>query len=113
MHEHTERIIYRQGSERVLLDHVLDGQSSTPERFSSLTTRSTIMPFHLCHVSVMIIPLIPVQAREEILQAGVVEDDDARMTTTDLPDGGMKTAVITKVENAHVAAVHLCPAHLF
>jgi hypothetical protein len=70
------------------------------------------MSFHLRHVSIAIIPLVPIQTGEEVLQTEVVEDDNAWMATAYLPDGTMKKAIVTDMVNAHIATIEFRPGYL-
>src|SRR4029450_43874 len=112
MNEYAQCIVHRERGERIGLDHVVNGQASIPESFGILAAYLTIISFHLRHVSIAIMPLVPIQTGEEVLQTEVVEDDDSWMAAAYLPYGTVKKAIVTDVVDAHVATIEFRPSYL-
>jgi hypothetical protein len=82
-----------------------------PESFGIPVAYLTIIAFHLRHVPSAIMPLVPIQTGEEVLQTEVVKDNDARMAAAYLPDRAVKKAIVTDVVNAHVATIEFRPSY--
>jgi hypothetical protein len=111
MNEHAQCIVHCERSERIRPDHVVNRERSLPEQFGIFPSLRTIIFFHLNYVSIAIIPLLPIQTGEEVLQIEVVEDNNSWMATAYLPNRTVKKAIVTNVVEAHVSAIEIRPRY--
>ena len=112
MDEDAERIAHRQWRQGIVLDHVIQPDLIVPKGLGVLTTHATIIPLMLSDITSAVVPLIPKNTGEEILEAEVVENDDAWMPAAHLPDRRVKPRVIAEMVDADIGAVEVHPGEM-
>src|SRR4029077_20906470 len=70
-----------------------------------------IVSFHYAKVGIQITPLHPKQPVKEMMQAKIMEDDNAGMKARYLPDRAVKQGIITDLIKIRVGAIQLNPRH--
>src|SRR6266496_5185365 len=93
-----------------MLGHVVDVSpicSITLLRVSQ--SRFAIMPLHHFEIHIETLILEPIDTVEKMVHTQIVEYHDAGMSLRDVPDGPVKTRIVSDVVKRHILTVQFSP----
>ena len=96
-----------------MLAHIHGGELPIPEGLAGQASLPIIVLFHMSQISVTIMPMVPKQSSEEVLQTEVMEDNNTLMAAADLPYSTMRQGIVADMIDTHVARLISAQGHVF